>query len=646
MKNWKSLNLSISLPQERAKISAKNGAGKTSIQSAWNWLLCGYTNPYAPKNHELFDNKQPLTHETPIASVKVWLDVDGIEYTLEKTAQAKFSRRRGSNEWEKDSSDVYKTYIDEIETSATDFTKWVEHNLCEMPMLPFCLDGAFFTSIADDDKKKARKILEAIVGEITDKDFSGDYSVLSGYFAKGYSIEQIEEMLKNQIKPVKKSQTSIPIEIEQKEALLAGLSSTDYTAIENKIAEKRKTIEDIDKAILGAAESIEPILGKRDATYALISSKTLELNEHRNAYLNEFKAEISQINTQINALKNERLALQSEINIKKNNLESSVQVKDTFDKMREELVKKRNEIKSNVFDGDKCSYCGQDLPFDMVEESRSKFNLNKETNLNKIIEEGKELRAKIDKLAETIKEQEESIKADEKRLEEMLDTAELVSKKKEIEKNFVPFEETEEYKNLKSELDELNNSIPEIPSNDTQELTDAKKCILDEIEELNKELGKKSLADSIREELKELHESYRNIGNRLAELEGIMFKCKEYNEERANIISGRINNKLEGCQIVMWETQKNGEMVPSCVIVDENGVKFSTLNNSKRIKVSIAIQRMFCKHFGIDMPVFIDEASVFDSKSLPVFDGVQSIYLYASDDETIKIDEMKDGIQG
>ena len=282
LSNWKSLNLDVKFNDKSTSVSGRNGIGKSSLQSAWNWLLSSYTSAVVPKNHELFDNRVELTHETPIASVKAWIAIDNIEYTIEKTAQAKFTRKRGSNEYVKDSSDSYKILIDDIEVSATNYTQWIETNICPTDMLVYCLDGSFFTVLADDDKKKARKVLETIVGEISESDFSGDYSLLQTDFAKGYTVEQIEERTKNQIKPIKDRMVKIPALVEDKEKLLAEYQKIDYVAIEKRIAETRADIQQIDNQILGNGEAIKPILGQRDAIFDLINSKTLKLNECSN----------------------------------------------------------------------------------------------------------------------------------------------------------------------------------------------------------------------------------------------------------------------------------------------------------------------------------------------------------------------------
>ena len=129
----------------------------------------------------------------------------------------------------------------------------------------------------------------------------------------------------------------------------------------------------------------------------------------------------------------------------------------------------------------------------------------------------------------------------------------------------------------------------------------------------------------------------RNLGSEIVRLEGLIDTIKEYEEERARIISDKINNKLDDCRIVMYSRQKDGTLKPDCVVESKEGVKYATLNNSARIRICLSLQRMFCKHFDINLPIFVDEASVFDSEHLPTFES-QTIYLLASDDKTLKVE--------
>ena len=644
LSNWKSLNLDVEFHNKNTKISAKNGVGKSSLIAGWNWLLSGYTNAVAPKNHELFNNREELSHETPIASVKAWVSINDVEYTIEKTAQAKFTRKRGSNEWTKDSSDTYKTYIDEIETSATDFNGWIEHNICPADMLVYCLDGTFFTVLADEDKRKARKVLENIVGEIKEDDFSGNYDCLKNDFAKGYTIEQIEERTKNQIKPLRDRLVKIPALIEDKERLLAEYLQTDYSAIEKQAEETRNDIQKIDDQILGNGESIKPILGRRDAIFDLINSKTLKLNERKNVYLNaynavrnEIKGKISDVSKRNAETKAHNEQKQCEYDYHNRNLEQLNRELKNSESFIDYLRKQKDEIKARIFKTETCAYCGQELPMDSQEELRAKFNERKQKDLDFVVAQGKNLSQKIEDIKRRISDLQVIIDKG-VQLEDFEKSEILEAELKTYESSYQPFEETKEYAELKKEIDDLNNSLPEIPQNNNEELTNVKKTLLSRLESLNQQLGGNYKAEQLKAEIDSLKSELRKVGNEIAELEGVLFKCKEYTEERADIISRRVNDKLTDCKIVMFEVQKNGDLAPSCTITDNNGVKYSTLNNSNRIKTCISLQRMFCEHFELLMPCFVDEYNVFDGTYIVGYDDTQMIYLNVSDSPVLFVE--------
>lgn len=642
LSNWKSLNANVQFNEGKTIIKGRNGIGKTSLQSAWNWLLSSYTNSTTPKNFELFDNRVELSPDTPIASVTAVVSVDGIEYALQKTAEAKFTRPRGSSEYVKDKSDTYRYYIDNIEVSATNFTEWVRQNICPDDMLVYCLSGDFFATLCEDDKTKARKVLEQLVGEIKPSDFKGDYSILSDMLGK-FSIEMIEERTKKEKKPYEDRLALLPKLIEQNENLINEFNKVDFDALFEKMQETKQEIELIDNQMLGRAEAIKPILGQRDAIFEIINSKTLKVNERRNTYLQAHNALKSEIKAKIGAIAQENALIKRRNEQKQQEYQRNSDLLE-FERVRlnamvmeqEGLRKKRDEIKAMVFDGDKCSYCGQELPIDQLEKAQEKFNENKMSSLENIVAQGKLNKKHIEGCEKKIVEL-ETIEKNGVDIEPLQESEILEKELKAIEMSFVPFEETKEYKAMWEEIEALKTSLPQIPQNDNSELNETKKTLIAKLEGLNREYGVKDKANELKLEVVELQNEQREIVNKIAHLEGILAKCREWVEERANIISERINGKLEYCQIQMWQTQKNGEKVPACIITSTDGVKYATLNNSNRIKTCISLQQLFCEHFGIEMPIFIDEASVFDSKNLPILKN-QAIYLYASDDNYLVVE--------
>ena len=65
------------LPNEiKTFVKGANGVGKTTLYKAFCWLLTSYTDALNVKNHELFDSRLELTHETPEARVKAIILLD------------------------------------------------------------------------------------------------------------------------------------------------------------------------------------------------------------------------------------------------------------------------------------------------------------------------------------------------------------------------------------------------------------------------------------------------------------------------------------------------------------------------------------------------------------------------------------------
>ena len=87
----------------------------------------------------------------------------------------------------------------------------------------------------------------------------------------------------------------------------------------------------------------------------------------------------------------------------------------------------------------------------------------------------------------------------------------------------------------------------------------------------------------------------------------------------------------------MWSTQKDGSRVPDVIILGKNGVKYSTLNFSDRIKTCIELQRLFMEKYEVSLPVWIDEYSIFSLDNAPIIQG-QSILLSASNDMYLTVE--------
>lgn len=642
LSNFKSLNIEVEFNDGATKISGKNGIGKTSIASAFYWLLSSYTSPFVPKNFALFDDRVELTHETPLAKVKAWLKVGQYDYTITKTAEAKFTRSKGSSDWVKASSDNYTVYIDEIETSATHYNEWIEANICPVAMLPYLLSGEFFTALIDDNKGKSRAILAELAGEVKPEDFKGDYSSIKELMER-YSASDIVEMSKKKKKPLEDRQNVIPLEIDRKEARLSELRAMDFTATEKEIEKIKGEIDAIDGLLLGNADALKPILDHNAEIENKLANKRLSLANGRLAYKEEQNARTSEIKAKIEEIKRFNASVyktnatnEENYNAILKELETQEKNLKLFENNRTSLLEERDEIKSRIFTEEKCAYCGQELPADKVDEKRREFNEKKQKDLESVVARGK----KNNECIENVREAMRVLDIEAKKGVTILEWQDLIPYEEalaKIEASFVPYEETEEFKRISAEIDALSKEMKEIPSNDNEALTSRKKALIDELSELSKKLGLKDEIGKVEKDIEELRSELRNVANAIAELEGLIFTAKAWEQERNDIVSHRINDKLSKSKIEMWSKQKNGDLVPDLVLCNHKGVKFNSTNFANRIEIQLDLQSMFQRLFEVTLPIFIDEAMVFSPSQLPHFEGGQVVYLMASDSPYLEV---------
>lgn len=627
--------------EHKTFVKGANGVGKTTIYKAFCWLLTSYTDAINVKNHELYDSRVELTPSTPVARVVANVIVDDLDYKLERRAKAKFIRKRGSEEWVKDSSDSYTLLIDDVEVSTSDFNGWIDCHIGDSELLPYMLIGERFANLVIDDKKAARKILEHIVDGISISEMKHDYSDIEKDLKK-YPIEQLLDRYKAQLKPLNQRLIAIDSLIIDKERELDEYKGLDFQLLEREIEEKTKEFNLLEEQINDSTKYFSNIIKEREdlikeihSLSSTLGDKRLEYNEKHGKELSKLRIAMSEIDVRNKEIEEDNKRATSKYKFYTDELQKAKDSYNSLANRRETLLKRRDEVKGMVFDSSVCPYCGQELPKDELEKERKKFNEKKEQDLQYVVKEGKSIKEQMDELVDKINFL-QTIVDDGLQLKEFIDESKLRNEYDELMAKRIAFEETDEYKSITNHIDKLKESIPSTPSVD-KDLREKKDKCLSELSNMIRESGRKSIKNKVEKDVGTLKLERRNLGSEIARIEGCIALVKAYDEERAAVISERINKKLSDCKIVMYSKQKDGTLKPDCVIVSNDGVKYATLNNSARISTCLSLQRLFCEYCEINMPIFIDESSVFDSRNLPSFD-TQTIYLFANDSETLIVE--------
>lgn len=613
LQDWRAQNKVVEFT-DNTEIRGYNKSGKSSVYNAFLWLLTG-CDDMDRSNYNLFDSTIVQTHDTSkIASVEGVFEIDGVEYTLKRTAEIGWTRKKGRDEWERKGSDNYKFYIDHIERNAGDYKKTIEDLFAPIDKLKIMLNLQYFLKL---DWKDMRRNLQDMVGEISMDDFKGDYSDILNDLRK-YSPEEVKVSYKARIKPLKENvgkhgdDGKLGIEISTLQSNLPKIE--DLTEVQQEIDDAKSQIEMIDKQLLGSSESLQKFIDKRNEELAEMSKLQEEYNKAQSVYLSNFNDEVEKIQKEIRDVdsynadvdKQNEKALSDKENEKKE-LEKMNDLLAGLQKRHEELTEQNKECKARVFTGEKCAYCGQELPEDKLEEARKRFNEQKEKDHAYIVAQGKANKEYIERALKGI----ENLKTEIYKPLELKDKKskdDLEDKLDDLRKSFVPYNKTTEGAAKLSVIEEKRANLTIIPSQDNAALLNMKKSLMQDIETLSKKLGLKDEYDKQMEVIKRKQKELKDSAVELAKLEGMLSKVNIYEREKASIISDRVNGKFDYIQVEMTEVNKSGELVDTCKILDADGVSASSTNFASQVRCGIDISTAFCKFYGINLPMFIDFA--------------------------------------
>lgn len=607
IQNWRAQNKTVYF-SDNTEIRGYNKSGKSTVYNAFLWLLTG-ADDMDRNNYNLFDNTIEQTHETSkVATVEGIFDIDGSEYTFKRTAEIGWTRKKGSQLYERKGADTYKFYIDDIERCATEYKKTIEDLFAPMDKLKIMLNLQYFLRM---DWKEMRKQLESMVGEIKISDFKGDYSDILEDLNK-YTTEEIKAACKSKMKPIKANMDSLPVTIHAMQNNLPSIA--DIPLVEKEIKEAKEQIELIDKQLLGSSDKINEYIKKRDSELEEISNLKKEYNEAKERYDAEFHEKEIEILNKIGKIDSEN-EIRSSFNKRaeetvKNSQISLVYANEKLKKLndyRQTLLKQNEAVKAMTFNDDKCPYCGQELPEEKLEKAREKFNKEKDARHKAIVADGKlnnvkieECKNEIDQLSKIVN---EGISH-----KELLDKRELENDLAILRANFVPFDKSIDGIEKMAKISTLTENLTVIPSTDNDALVEMKKSLLDDISNLSKQLGVKDEHEKQLQKIKEKQEELKENASELVRLEYKMSKITEYEREKAAIINERVNDKFNYVRIEMTELNKSGDIVDTCRILDEEGVNATVTNFASMIRCCMDISTAFADLYGINPPMIVDFA--------------------------------------
>ncbi|WP_311649926.1 AAA family ATPase [Selenomonas artemidis] len=637
LENFRSIkNLTVNFDGKDADVYGANGTGKTTIANAICWLLID-----RPATEEAdFDPKTTGAHNLHHkASMEVELP-DGQRITFAKEFYEKWTRKRGSAA-EEFTGNVTDYYVDGVKSKKKEYTEALEAacgiDLERVKMLMVL--GYFSDSMKTDDK---RRILFEMAGEFTDADViaqSEDLRDLErllttpGNSDKSYAIEQWRKIAAEQRSKLNKDLELLPARIDEASKNVA----ENVEDVETLNAQLR-SLEEKKASIEEKKRSLSTPDGKQEAARAALAGLEVDLATKRAAYIEQGTAANRELNADIDHMNDvKRDVLDKLDNLKRKHQNNLEQIK-RMQEQRKALMEEYAEVAARQWDAgaEICPTCHQQLPPEQVEELRAAFNEEKSAEKEDINHRGQECsKDKIDALTAEIDIQAADITAMENTVKEMENR---IGSLKAIITTPPPFEETEEYKDIATRMEELRDRqrLGQSAADGTANAYDRDiQTVRDEIASVNMRIAKAKASEDSRKRVGELRQELKQAAEQIENLEYGIHLCEEFIRTKVRMVTDSINAHFRYVRFVLFRNQINGGLREICEPTVQNKagewVEYRSVNYAAQINAKLDIVSALGRHYGVRLPVIMDQG---ESVSEPLAVDEQLIRLIVSPVDT------------
>ena len=615
----------------RTKISGANATGKTTLFDAYTWLLF---------NKDSLDNEKfsirPLDKDgkqIDNVEIKVVANflIDGKEMEFSKTQKQKWVKRRGTDVTElQGNENLYE--IDGYPKSEKEFKERIADIVAE-ELFKLLTTPTYFASLKWQDR---REILMRFVKDICDYDLARENPKFAGLIdelQKAPSTDDIKKKYQKALTEWKKKQSEIPVRIDELKKSRVDIDVSELELGKKAIAE-----------LIKSNKEKQDDVSKQYEEYQNLSDGVLQLQFELNDLQRKANEENNRNRREIeDKISDKRFLLrQTEKTI--SDFEKNIELAQYgVDLQTKHLNASREEWKSEngrVFaeNGLICSYCGQEYPIEKKEQLRADFESHKAEELKRITLIGNKAKEDLEKEKETLAKLEKELPQHKESLE-MLNSAiaDLEKQLSEIPQS-IDISDREDVKAIKEQIAEKEKAMQ--IGNSANEIRSQLKCELEELQaqynEFDRQIAKAENNVAIDERISELQSEQREVAQKVADQEKMMFLLEEFIHYKMDKVSETINNQFDGISFKLFEMQLNGGM-KECCEVTVNGVPYGSLNAGHRIVAGLQIIKALQKLYEVKMPVFIDNAESVNDFNIPDMD-CQLVMMAVSEDKELKVE--------
>lgn len=663
LENFKGAKDKIYKFGKTTRVSGMNRLGKTTIATAWFWLL-------ADKNYELVSNPniRPDDVEECVPTVTAVLDVDGKEIAIAKMQKRKVGKPDANGISKVTITNTYE--INSVPKTERDFRADLEELGLSFDNFLVCSHPEVFTRQKQADMRKVLFKLASAKTDVEIAAMSKDTKDVAKLL-EAYKYEEIEAMNNASKKKAVEQLDAIPNQIVGLEK-----AKVDVDVAEQELAKAdlERKISEVDQKIAGAGNAVESLrqeeMQLQFDMYGIMQTMNRELSNQRN----NIEVELFGCTTELDRFK-------PTISLKEKQIDDNAKAIADADAERKKLGEQYNFEKAKAFDETPylfdeskwvfdesttvCSLCGQKLPDDKIEQLKADFERRKEeamedamrklrdaknnfvaqknSNLEEIKKKGFVQKDLIDELTKKNADLNTEIDALKKQERDAIAKKEELSKQLSEIPSEADYSQNEEYVKLKARHNEVLAEIERLKAADDAEIVESlkieKEDLKSQLEEINKIIAQAANNIRIDEQIADMQKKQREYEQAKADAEKILHQLKEVSKRKNELLVEEINQHFG---IVSWELfdyQKNGEYKEACVpMVD--GKEFGvTTNTGREIQAKLDICNSFQKFFDMYVPIILDGAESLNDEYIPAVD-TQLILLTVTEDKQLKVEDV------
>lgn len=614
LENFRSIkNMTVNFDGQDADVLGANGTGKTTIANAICWLLID-----RPMTEEAdFTPKTEGTHGlNHKASMTVELP-NGQKLTLAKDFYEKWTRKRGSAA-EEFTGNVTDYYIDGVKSKKKEYTEALE-TACgiDLERVKMLMVLGYFADTMKTDEK--RRILFEMTREFTDMDVIAaneelegieNFFLMPGTEDQHYTVEQWKKIATEQRKKLNKDLETIPARIDEASKNVAeNVEDVDALNAQLRTLEEKKASVEEKKRTLSTPD------GKQEATRAALAGLEVDLAKKRATYIEQGTAANRETNAIIDCMTADKRNVQDKLDALKRKHQDNLRGLTRMQEKRKALMEEYAAVQARQWDADAemCPTCHQTLPAEKIEELRAAFNAEKSETKEDINRRGQECsKDKIEACAAELETQAADIAAMEREIKEK---EELIGEWQAKIATPPLFEETEEYKEITSRMEELRNRqrLGQSAAEGTTNAYDRDiQTVKDEIAAINLRIAKAKASEDSRKRVGELRQELKNTAEEMEYLEQGIHLCEEFIRTKARMVTDSINSCFKSIRFRLFRDQINGGLKEVCEPLIEDAlhggwVDYRSANYAAQVNAKLDIVSTLMKHYGTTLPVLMDQ---------------------------------------